>query len=291
MIFPFCGKCITQNAPFEAFVILRFCSYCLKASQHRNQTESQAPDIADFKYGWLKIIPDISSSDHMQIHAVLISKKQRARDVGCLWVCFLCDTSLSSLVVCSTSLSSLVVCDTSSSLVVCDVTLSSLVVCDCWWWSVAWTDWLCDMPALTSGVVTSAVQQERRPHDHKDKVPVTVATSTQRIYIRKDFNSPSAAIPTFSPKVGWLWLMITISLWSVQKTETWHHTVSSVGEVKYQTPHVYSLHPVTTQIHSLTHTHRVCVQIKLHVHRICINQTLLTVCIESNPTHTFRKRL
>ena len=227
MIFPFCGKCITQNAPFEAYlVILRFCSCCLKASQHRNLTESQAPDIADFKCGWLKIIPDICSSDHMQIHAVLIWKKQRASDVGCLWVCFLCDASL-----------------------------SSLVVCDCWWWSVAWTDWLCDTPALTSGVVTSAVQQERRPHDHKDKVPVTVATSTQRIYIRKDFNSPSAAIPTFSPKVGWLCLMITVSLWSVRKTETWHRTVSSASEVKYQTPRVYNLHTIITQIHTHTHTH------------------------------------
>ncbi|KAK7499961.1 hypothetical protein BaRGS_00008809, partial [Batillaria attramentaria] len=53
---------------------------------------------------------------------------------------------------------------------------------------------------LAVGMRSESVQQERRPHDHKDKVPVTVATSTQRIYIRKDFNSPSAAIPTFSPK-------------------------------------------------------------------------------------------
>lgn len=53
---------------------------------------------------------------------------------------------------------------------------------------------------LAVGMRSESVQQERRPHDHKDKVPVTVATSTQRIYIRKDFNSPNAAIPTFSPK-------------------------------------------------------------------------------------------
>ncbi|XP_070193114.1 orphan steroid hormone receptor 2-like isoform X2 [Littorina saxatilis] len=53
---------------------------------------------------------------------------------------------------------------------------------------------------LSVGMRSESVQQERRPADHKDKVPVTVATSTQRIYIRKDFNSPSAAIPTFSPK-------------------------------------------------------------------------------------------
>ncbi|XP_025108699.1 orphan steroid hormone receptor 2-like [Pomacea canaliculata] len=53
---------------------------------------------------------------------------------------------------------------------------------------------------LAVGMRSESVQQERRPHDHKDKVPVTVATSTQRIYIRKDFNSPHAAIPTFTPK-------------------------------------------------------------------------------------------
>ncbi|XP_071084218.1 orphan steroid hormone receptor 2-like isoform X2 [Haliotis cracherodii] len=45
-----------------------------------------------------------------------------------------------------------------------------------------------------------AVQQERKPPDQKDKIQTTVATSTQRIYIRKDFNSPSAAIPTFAAK-------------------------------------------------------------------------------------------
>ncbi|XP_035824492.1 orphan steroid hormone receptor 2 isoform X1 [Aplysia californica] len=54
---------------------------------------------------------------------------------------------------------------------------------------------------LAVGMRSESVQQERRPSDQRDKVPVTVATSTQRIYIRKDFNSPSAAIPTFSPKV------------------------------------------------------------------------------------------
>ncbi|XP_076469679.1 orphan steroid hormone receptor 2-like [Babylonia areolata] len=53
---------------------------------------------------------------------------------------------------------------------------------------------------LAVGMRSESVQQERRPQDHKEKPPATVATSTQRIYIRKDFNSPSAAIPTFSPK-------------------------------------------------------------------------------------------
>ncbi|BFZ08807.1 hypothetical protein BsWGS_11846 [Bradybaena similaris] len=53
---------------------------------------------------------------------------------------------------------------------------------------------------LAVGMRSESVQQERRPSDQRDKVPGTVATSTQRIYIRKDFNSPSAAIPTFNPK-------------------------------------------------------------------------------------------
>ena len=47
----------------------------------------------------------------------------------------------------------------------------------------------------------AAVQQERRPPEPKDKLPANVATSTQKIYIRKDLSSPSAAIPTFSLKV------------------------------------------------------------------------------------------
>ncbi|XP_069142588.1 orphan steroid hormone receptor 2-like isoform X2 [Argopecten irradians] len=51
-----------------------------------------------------------------------------------------------------------------------------------------------------SGTGTLAVQQERKPPE-KEKVPTTVATSTQRIYIRKDLNSPSAAIPTFTAKI------------------------------------------------------------------------------------------
>ncbi|XP_041350086.1 orphan steroid hormone receptor 2-like isoform X2 [Gigantopelta aegis] len=48
------------------------------------------------------------------------------------------------------------------------------------------------------GTGFNAVQQERKPSDQKEKMAATVATSTQRIYIRKDFNSPSAAIPTFA---------------------------------------------------------------------------------------------
>ncbi|KAL5013414.1 hypothetical protein ScPMuIL_007684 [Solemya velum] len=52
---------------------------------------------------------------------------------------------------------------------------------------------------LTVGMRSESVQQERRPSD-KDKLQPTVATSTDKIYIRKIFNSPSAAIPTFSTK-------------------------------------------------------------------------------------------
>ena len=47
----------------------------------------------------------------------------------------------------------------------------------------------------------SAVQQERRP-DQKEKQPVAVAMSTQKVYIRKDFSSTSTAIPTFGTKVS-----------------------------------------------------------------------------------------
>ncbi|XP_067684972.1 orphan steroid hormone receptor 2-like isoform X5 [Haliotis asinina] len=53
---------------------------------------------------------------------------------------------------------------------------------------------------LAVGMRSESVQQERKPPDQKDKIQTTVATSTQRIYIRKDFNSPSAAIPTFAAK-------------------------------------------------------------------------------------------
>ncbi|XP_069142589.1 orphan steroid hormone receptor 2-like isoform X3 [Argopecten irradians] len=52
---------------------------------------------------------------------------------------------------------------------------------------------------LAVGMRSESVQQERKPPE-KEKVPTTVATSTQRIYIRKDLNSPSAAIPTFTAK-------------------------------------------------------------------------------------------
>ncbi|BFZ10955.1 hypothetical protein BsWGS_13994 [Bradybaena similaris] len=53
---------------------------------------------------------------------------------------------------------------------------------------------------VSVGMRSESVQQERRPNDQRDKIPNTVATSTQKIYIRKDFNSPSTAIPTFNPK-------------------------------------------------------------------------------------------
>lgn len=48
----------------------------------------------------------------------------------------------------------------------------------------------------------SAVQQERKPPDSEKKLPTTMATSTQRIYIRKDLNSPAAAIPNFTNRIS-----------------------------------------------------------------------------------------
>ena len=48
---------------------------------------------------------------------------------------------------------------------------------------------------------TSAVQQERKPSDKEKLSPTMVATSTQKIYIRKDLQSPSTAIPMFNPRV------------------------------------------------------------------------------------------
>ncbi|XP_052822688.1 orphan steroid hormone receptor 2 isoform X2 [Octopus bimaculoides] len=47
-----------------------------------------------------------------------------------------------------------------------------------------------------------AVQQERKPPDSEKKAPTAMATSTQRIYIRKDLNSPAAAIPNFSNRIS-----------------------------------------------------------------------------------------
>jgi hypothetical protein len=46
-----------------------------------------------------------------------------------------------------------------------------------------------------------AVQQERKPTDKEKLSPTMVATSTQKIYIRKDLQSPSTAIPMFNPRV------------------------------------------------------------------------------------------
>ncbi|KAK3584892.1 hypothetical protein CHS0354_023481 [Potamilus streckersoni] len=54
---------------------------------------------------------------------------------------------------------------------------------------------------LGIGMRSESVQQERKPTE-KDKLSPTVATSTQKIYIRKDLNSPSTAIPTFSPRLS-----------------------------------------------------------------------------------------
>jgi hypothetical protein len=48
----------------------------------------------------------------------------------------------------------------------------------------------------------AAVQQERKPPPEKDvRSPLSVSTSTQKIYIRKDFTSNSASVPMFTPKV------------------------------------------------------------------------------------------
>ena len=49
--------------------------------------------------------------------------------------------------------------------------------------------------------ISTAVQQERKPPEPRDRLSLNVAASTQKIYIRKDFNSPSTAIPTFDTKV------------------------------------------------------------------------------------------
>lgn len=54
---------------------------------------------------------------------------------------------------------------------------------------------------LAVGMRSESVQQERKPPERDaPKLPQAVATSTQKIYIRKDLNSPSAAVPTFAAK-------------------------------------------------------------------------------------------
>ncbi|CAI9715051.1 orphan steroid hormone receptor 2 isoform X3 [Octopus vulgaris] len=55
---------------------------------------------------------------------------------------------------------------------------------------------------LAVGMRSESVQQERKPPDSEKKAPTAMATSTQRIYIRKDLNSPAAAIPNFSNRVS-----------------------------------------------------------------------------------------
>ncbi|XP_013380463.1 orphan steroid hormone receptor 2 isoform X2 [Lingula anatina] len=50
---------------------------------------------------------------------------------------------------------------------------------------------------LRVGMRSESVQQERKPPETREKSPGNIATSTQKIYIRKDFGSPSAAVPTF----------------------------------------------------------------------------------------------
>ncbi|CAC5376483.1 Nuclear receptor subfamily 2 group F member 1-A,COUP transcription factor 1,Nuclear hormone receptor HR78,Nuclear receptor subfamily 2 group F member 5,Retinoic acid receptor RXR-alpha-A,COUP transcription factor 2,Protein ultraspiracle homolog,Retinoic acid receptor RXR-gamma-B,Retinoic acid receptor RXR-alpha-B,Steroid receptor seven-up, isoforms B/C,Nuclear receptor subfamily 2 group C member 2,Nuclear receptor subfamily 2 group F member 1-B,Retinoic acid receptor RXR-gamma-A,Retinoic acid receptor RXR- len=54
---------------------------------------------------------------------------------------------------------------------------------------------------LAVGMRAESVQQERKPPPEKDiRPPMAVSTSTQKIYIRKDFTSNSASVPVFSPK-------------------------------------------------------------------------------------------
>jgi hypothetical protein len=63
---------------------------------------------------------------------------------------------------------------------------------------------------LAMGMRSESVQQERRPPEDsptRERIPLNVATSTQKIYIRKDLSSPSAAIPTFTSKVSMSELM------------------------------------------------------------------------------------
>ncbi|XP_060562423.1 nuclear receptor subfamily 2 group C member 2-like [Ruditapes philippinarum] len=53
---------------------------------------------------------------------------------------------------------------------------------------------------LGIGMRSESVQQERKPTDKEKLSPTMVATSTQKIYIRKDLQSPSTAIPMFNPR-------------------------------------------------------------------------------------------
>lgn len=53
---------------------------------------------------------------------------------------------------------------------------------------------------LSIGMRSESVQQERKPADKEKLSPTMVATSTQKIYIRKDLQSPSTAIPMFSAR-------------------------------------------------------------------------------------------
>ncbi|PRD31801.1 UNVERIFIED_CONTAM: Nuclear receptor subfamily 2 group C member 2 [Trichonephila clavipes] len=51
---------------------------------------------------------------------------------------------------------------------------------------------------LTMGMRADSVQSERKPADSREKtVTPPMAASSQRIYVRKDFRSPLAALPTF----------------------------------------------------------------------------------------------
>ncbi|XP_062584776.1 orphan steroid hormone receptor 2-like [Saccostrea cucullata] len=54
---------------------------------------------------------------------------------------------------------------------------------------------------LAVGMRAESVQQERKPPEKDQRQFSAVATSTQKIYIRKDLNSPSASLPTFTGKL------------------------------------------------------------------------------------------
>ena len=74
-----------------------------------------------------------------------------------------------------------------------------------------------------------AVQQERKPPENRDKIPVNIATSTQKIYIRKDLSSSSPSVPFFvSSYQGNIFFNSLESQYS-QKSDT--HTYLGMGRL------------------------------------------------------------
>jgi hypothetical protein len=60
---------------------------------------------------------------------------------------------------------------------------------------------LIDLQFVYNGLVFcsfSAVQQERKPPDAKDRM--SVSTSSQRVFLHKELDRPSLSVPTFSDK-------------------------------------------------------------------------------------------